>query len=185
MEFRISINEKHLVLILASISVLACIGLVVAYGTSNPSVMGHTWGEIECSGCITSADIGDGQVASADLADNAVTTAKIADGQVTNAKIASMDWGKITTGVPSGLSDGDDDNYASCNWPGAYTLSTVVGATQSCSGCCTVGTYCAQACQRDRIDTLAATCTSAIVTAMTYTVGSYGTCYCPTECYSI
>ena len=53
-------------MILIAAILVASMGLAVAYvttGTATPSVMGHSWNEIEKpAGCITAADIADGSL---------------------------------------------------------------------------------------------------------------------------
>ncbi len=112
MEFRLIISEKHLILILTSIALVSCIGLVLAYGTGDPDDMGHTWGEVYCPECITSGNL--------------------ADGAVTNSKISSVNWGKLNN-VPAGLGDGDNDTLVSCTWTGW------ANARSSCLSCEYVG----------------------------------------------
>lgn len=46
MEVRISIGNKQLMLLLAVITGISAVGLVIAYGGSNPQVVGHSLGEI-------------------------------------------------------------------------------------------------------------------------------------------
>ncbi len=117
MELRISISEKHLAFILVSISVLACIGLVVAYGGSSPSVMGHTWGEMECPGCITSVDV-NFNYAGSDSKGGKATSAATADSATSAASAGSagsVPWGGVT-GMPAEIAN--DDDYTTCSWSG-------------------------------------------------------------------
>ena len=96
MELRISIDDRSVFLLLIGISIITSIGIVFAYGTNNPEDFGHTWGEMTCSGCITSANIQNGQVMTADIGNGQVMTADIADKNVTNAKIKSVAWSKVS-----------------------------------------------------------------------------------------
>jgi hypothetical protein len=99
-------------------------GLVVAYNSGlPPSTMGHTWGEMECSGCITTSNLADSSVTTAKLADSSVTTAKIADGTIMTADVSSIDGSKITGTVPN--ADMVDGYHATqlidsiaCSWNG-------------------------------------------------------------------
>lgn len=72
MKIEIHIENKHILILLAFIAVVSGIGLVIAYGGSQPSVMGHTWGEVECNDCITAQNIGPGAVGSDEIATDAV-----------------------------------------------------------------------------------------------------------------
>jgi hypothetical protein len=135
MKIEINIKDSHALLILLLITAASAMGLVVAYGGINPSAMGHTWGEMECAGCIinsnladssvTTAKIADSSITGAKLTDNAVTSAKIADGSITTADVASIDGSKITGTVQSAVNaDMVDGLHASslgkptCNWNG-------------------------------------------------------------------
>ena len=122
-------NKTYYTLIV--IGVIVLLGIIVYAVAPNP---GHTWGEIECPGCITTADIGDGQVQTADIGDGQVQTADIGDGQVSNSKINSMEWNKLTS-RPTGLDDGDD--YTTCSWSGW------AGAT-GCLPCSDSWEFCAE-----------------------------------------
>jgi len=59
MTVQITIQNKHVLIILLFIMAASAIGLVVAYGGNSPSIMGHTWGEIACDSnvCINSSGI--------------------------------------------------------------------------------------------------------------------------------
>ncbi len=50
MKLEINIFKMHLVLLVISILIIAGIGLVVGYGTSTPSTLGHSVGEIDFTG---------------------------------------------------------------------------------------------------------------------------------------
>ncbi len=67
MKIEITVEARHVMIILLFIAAVSTMGLVVAYGGSAPLTMGHSWGEIDCSGCITGSNI----------ADNSVTSSKI------------------------------------------------------------------------------------------------------------
>lgn len=89
MTVQITIKDSHLLIILLFITAVSAIGLVVGFGGTSPGAMGHTWGEMECVGCIITSNLGDSQVTTAKIADSSVTSAKIADGTITNADIVS------------------------------------------------------------------------------------------------
>jgi hypothetical protein len=72
MKIEIHIENKHVLIMLASIAIISGIGLVIAYGGSQPSLMGHTWGEVECNDCITAQNIGPSAVGSDEIATDAV-----------------------------------------------------------------------------------------------------------------
>lgn len=93
MKIEINIDRRIGLYIIFTMVTLFLVSYAVAYGGSDPSFVGHTWGEMECSGCIDTSDI--------------------ADGAVTNDKVSSIDWSKITTGMPPGFADGID-NVMSC-----------------------------------------------------------------------
>lgn len=67
MELRITIGERSLMLLLATITGISAVGLVIAYGGSEPAIIGHSWGEMFCDKCINTSN----------LNDNSVTGAKI------------------------------------------------------------------------------------------------------------
>ena len=162
MELRINIGEKSAVLILIAASVLACMGIVFGYGTSTPSIMGHSWDEIECSGCIQTDDI--------------------ASGAVTSSKIASVEWSKIT-GVPLGLDDGDDDTMITCDWTGKKRISRWKVNTRGCNEyeCCP-GRCCSGSCVQDKYDSVYGTCTNGFLTDLDYYSENWGSCYCDGVC---
>lgn len=93
MKIVINIKKRYVIAFLCLFLILGIVLIINAYGGSAPSVVGHTWGEIECPGCITTTDIGDGQVQTVDIGDNQITTQKIADGQVQTADIGD---GQVT-----------------------------------------------------------------------------------------
>jgi hypothetical protein len=92
MELHIAIDDRKLMLIASVIIAVSLVGLTMAYGGTSPATMGHSWGEMECTGCI----------ATGHLADNSVTTGKVTDGAITDAKLASgISGSKITGTVPA------------------------------------------------------------------------------------
>ena len=62
--------------------------LIVA-NAANPSIHGHGWDEVSCTGCVDSADIANNAVGTDEIANNAVTSSKISDGSVTSADIGN------------------------------------------------------------------------------------------------
>jgi len=48
MKIEINIQNRHVLIILLFIIAASAIGLVMAYGGTTPSAMGHTWGEMVC-----------------------------------------------------------------------------------------------------------------------------------------
>ena len=72
MEFRVSISEKAVFVLLIVTAIVSVIGITMAQ-VPDP---GHPWSHIECAGCIETDDL--------------------ADGSVTDAKIDAMSWEKIT-----------------------------------------------------------------------------------------
>lgn len=114
MELRISINEKAVFALLIVVAMASAVGITLAA----PPDPGHTWGEIECPGCITSADVNfnyagsdskGGKATSAATADSATTATTAA----TAGSAGSVPWDGIAN-RPSGLDDGDD--YTACSW---------------------------------------------------------------------
>jgi len=67
MRIEINIHDRHVLIILLFITVVSAIGLVVAYGGIQPSVMGHTWGEMYCDKCIINSNLADNSVSGAKL----------------------------------------------------------------------------------------------------------------------
>jgi hypothetical protein len=173
MEFRIVIDTRTAIILLVGLSLISAIGLVVAYGTSNPSTLGHTWGEMECSECIQTSDIGNNQVTSAKAGFNyAGSTSKGGAASdlactdcVSDSEISGIDWSTITSGMPAGFADGTDADtptYPSCNFGG--TLRVV---SSECSAPCSGQRY-----------TITFTCSSSrILSAQRGTVGDIG-CGC-------
>jgi hypothetical protein len=72
MKIEINIENKHILVLLAFIAVVSGIGLVIAYGGSQPSDAGHSWGEVECNDCITAQNIGPSAVGADEIATDAV-----------------------------------------------------------------------------------------------------------------
>jgi len=122
MRIEINIRNSHFLVILLFIIAVSAVGLVVAYGGIQPSIMGHSWGEVSCPGCITNTN----------LADGSVTSAKIQDASITSADISSIDGSKITGTVPNADTV---DGYHASSWGGV--CNPVYSA---CSSCCGDGT---------------------------------------------
>lgn len=91
---QLTIDDRKLMVILAVIISVSAIGLVVAYGGSNPTVVGHSWSEMTCDKCISNSNLGD----------NSVNSNKIIDNTITTADVNSIDGSKITGKVPSAAS---------------------------------------------------------------------------------
>jgi len=100
MELRVAIDDRKFMFLLALLIGISAVGLVVAYGGTQPSVMGHTWGEVDCNPCIRTSNIFDSQI----------TGAKIADGTITSADVSSIDGSRITGTVPYASSAGSAGN---------------------------------------------------------------------------
>jgi hypothetical protein len=77
MRIEISIESRHVLIILLFITAASAVGLVVAYGGSAPAAMGHSWSEVECNGCIATGNLAESSVTGLKLADNSVTGFKI------------------------------------------------------------------------------------------------------------
>ncbi len=138
MRIEINIRNSHFLVILLFIIAVSAVGLVVAYGGINPSVMGHSWGEISCPGCITNTNLAGNSVTGAKIQDGTVTGADIQDSSIASGDIASIDGTKVTGTVPnSDTVDGKHaaDIQASCGWSG-WGLTPA-----DCTGC----TYCGTA----------------------------------------
>jgi hypothetical protein len=58
-KIEVNIGSKKLLVALAVLLIPSVIGLALGYGTTHPSSFGHSWGEVECSGRITSENIQD------------------------------------------------------------------------------------------------------------------------------
>jgi hypothetical protein len=113
MELRVRISDRKIIASFLVIAFASIIGIALAQ-VSNP---GHPWSEIDCAGCIASANLGNNIVTSAKIFDGQVTAADLASNAVTDAKVHDVSWGKIT-GRPSGLDDGDQDTRITCDWTG-------------------------------------------------------------------
>jgi hypothetical protein len=140
MEFRVSISEKTLFVLLIVVSVVSAIGITLAQ-TPNP---GHPWTEIECVGCIQTSNIGNNQVTSAKAGFNyAGSTSKGGAASdlactdcVSDSEISGIDWSTITSGMPAGFADGTDaDTVVSCSGWSGWSFS-------ACISSCGSGTYC-------------------------------------------
>lgn len=87
MKIELNIRDSHLLIILLFITAVSAMGLVVAYGGTAPITMGHTWGEMECAGCIITSN----------LADSSVTSAKIGcDGTLCRGSTGNIGIGSTT-----------------------------------------------------------------------------------------
>lgn len=126
MKITLNIKTGHVLIILLFVIAASAIGLVAGYGGTTPSTMGHTWGEINCPGCITSANI--------------------QAGTITTANIASIDGGKITGTVPNATNaDTVDGKHAAAIATWAGPCNPVWGDCQDIygTGYCTTGLqYC-------------------------------------------
>jgi hypothetical protein len=101
MKIELNIRDSHVLILLLLITAASAMGLVVAYNSGlPPSTMGHTWGEMECSGCITTSNLADSSVTTAKLADNSVTGAKIGcDGTVCKDSAGNVGIGTSSPGT--------------------------------------------------------------------------------------
>ena len=123
MEIRIAINEKAVFVMLVCLAVVSAIGITMAA----PPDPGHSWGEIECDGCITGSNIAAGAVDSSNVDFN------YAGSSTKGGAASSVAWSSIT-GKPSGFSD-DTDNVGitvACTWTEWSPSCTV----------CSTGYYC-------------------------------------------
>jgi hypothetical protein len=162
MEFRVSIDEKALFVLLISIAMVSAVGITIAA----PPDPGHAWVDIDCTGCIATSNLAGDSVTGDKIADNAVTSDDVnfnyasSDSKGGNATIAdSVPWSGIID-IPSDLSDGDDDTQVKCGWSG--WLGGI-----SCTGCY----VCSPGCLR-------AYCTDGKVTR----IDTSGCCYCQDQC---
>jgi hypothetical protein len=107
---------------------------VVGITLAAPPDPGHSWGDIECSGCITSADV-DFNYAGSDSKGGKATSAATADTAATATSAGSagtVPWDGITN-RPSGLDDGDD--YTTCSWSGWAGGGSCVTCSGTGCGC--------------------------------------------------
>jgi hypothetical protein len=162
MEFQVRINEKTLFVLLIVIALVSAIGITLA----QPPNPGHSWGEIECAGCIATSNLASDSVTGDKIASNAVTSDKVnfnyagSDIKGGNATIAdSVPWSGIMD-RPAGLDDGDQDTIITCGWSGWK-------GGRSCTGCYA----CSPGCIR-------AYCSGGKVTQM----DTAGCCYCRDNC---
>src|SRR4030042_4308064 len=129
MRIEINIRNSHFLVILLFIIAVSAVGLVVAYGGINPSVMGHSWGEISCPGCITNTNLAGNSVTGAKIQDGTVTGADIQDSSIASGDIASIDGTKVTGTVPNADTV---DGYHASSWGGV--CNPVYSACNSCCG---------------------------------------------------
>jgi len=118
MKIQINIEKRHLLLLIAVIAITA-IGVAIGMPTTAPNP-GHTADQIQCSGCIETAN----------LADNAVTAAKITDGSI--SKVACHDVECVGEGA------------CTCNTNEFVQKILVKNTCASCNAylvvtCCTLG----------------------------------------------
>ena len=147
MRIELNIQNSHVLIILLFITAASAIGLAAAYGGDSPSTVGHSWGEMECSGCIINSNLAGNSVNSAKIQDETITGADILNGSITNADIISLNGSKVTGKVPNatyadtaGNANTVDGRHA-LSW---MTLITSCGATSyiDCpSGWTSYGTY--------------------------------------------
>jgi hypothetical protein len=116
MKIEITIGNRQVLIILLFIIAASAVGLVMAYGGSNPDVVGHTWGEMLCDKCISTTNI----------ADNSVTGAKILDGSITNSDIVST----LNSDTVDSKHAADLQDSITCGWTGW----SAVGCTGTCYG---------------------------------------------------
>ena len=137
MKIELTIQNSHVLIILLFLTAASAIGLVAGYGGTAPATMGHTWGEMECAGCITTAN----------LADSSVTGAKIADGTITTADVASIDGSKITGMVSN--SDMVDGKHASDFIPSGMSITYNSTGTTCPTGGIVLKKFSARTCNSD------------------------------------
>ena len=99
MELRLVIDDRKLMVISSILIAVSLVGLTVAYGGNSPSAMGHTWGEMECVGCIITGNLADSSVNGNKVIDGSIASADIADGSIVTADVGSIDGSKITGSV--------------------------------------------------------------------------------------
>jgi hypothetical protein len=135
MEIRISIDERLAFVLLIALALVSVVGITMA-APPNP---GHSWTDVECLGCIATGNI----------ANNAVTASKVQfnyagssseGGAATSAQ--SVDWGNIDN-LPSGFSDGVDNNYPiSCSWSGWLSFNSLTCSYGCAASAPLVNLYC-------------------------------------------
>ncbi len=107
MKIEINIQNRHVMIILLFLAAVSTMGLVVAYGGSAPLTMGHSWGEIDCSGCITSSNIADGSITNDDISPTAAIDGSKITGTVPNAqKIGGVSIGSSVYNMPTACGGG-------------------------------------------------------------------------------
>ena len=67
MKIEINFGSTKLLIALAVLLMPSAIGLVLGYGTTQPSSFGHSCGEVECSGPIMSENIQDSSITKQDI----------------------------------------------------------------------------------------------------------------------
>ncbi len=110
MQIVINLQREQLTFFLIAVLIVLGTSIAIAYQSGSPSTMGHTWDEIECSGCITSANLEDGTIAGTDVDES------------------TLDCEAITGGA--GLCDGTDDGL-----PGVYACIRETSST-TCNDIC-------------------------------------------------
>jgi hypothetical protein len=145
MEFRVSINEKAVFVLLVITAIVSAIGITMAA----PPDPGHSWNEIECVGCIETANLADGSVTS-DKADFNYAGSDSQGGNATIAELAnSVDWSDISN-IPADIANGDQDTLPpSCSWTGWQ--KTFAGQASCSYGCAAYSTVLELYCSGNRI----------------------------------
>ncbi len=111
MRIVINLQKEQLTVFLIAVLIVLGVSVAIAYQSgSSPSVMGHDWGEIECAGCVSSANVQDNSLTGADINESALNCTQITGG--------------------TGLCDGTDNGL-----PGVYACIRVTSST-TCNDIC-------------------------------------------------
>ncbi len=149
MKFIISLGKKHLYLLAGIIGILAGIIIANAFGTSNPPVFGHTWGELAgfpaacpagqvahgigpALACVTDADTrcdSSGVNCALDASD--LNPGSVGTSEITDLSIATADIGNAqvtSTKVDASICKATGTN---CRTP-ALEIKKIAGTSNAC-----------------------------------------------------
>jgi hypothetical protein len=144
MKIEITVGSRQVLIILLFIIAISAVGLVVAYGGSSPSTAGHSWGEVECNSCITSANIQDGTITSADISsiDGSKITGTVPSAQ-TLAGSSMISVYQMPAGCGGGLGTSQTCTTIICL---AYSIYGGSNYYYSCAGACDLTITASQTC---------------------------------------
>ena len=122
MKIEVNIEKKHLYTFVLVLVLFTGINFVIGYGGSDPSVMGHSWGELDCDTdfCVGSSGVGIGTTSPSNALD-VVGNAKFKGGvvvddgydlQIHDGSLCITNQGYCVNDVPGSLKIGTGGIYA-------------------------------------------------------------------------